>query len=299
MTTLLSLLQQAISEVGTSDTPISIVGNPDRQIKQWLALLNGLGRELRKSDWQALQKEYRFTTQYQTLTGTTILGSAVVTGITSTAGLTTDYMVTGVGINTDTMIVSVDSPTQVTLSQSASASGTVSLNFCQVAYALPSDYVKLINRTQWDKSKHWEMQGPETPQQWQWIKSGYISSGPRVRFRVMGSKFHIWPAMATNEFLGFEYTSNGWVESLTGVAKSLFSADTDTCIFPDNVMISGVKMRFFEVKGLDASAFRAEYMEALTAAKGADAAAPTLSMAPRPSTVLIGVQNLPDSGYGR
>jgi hypothetical protein len=64
-------------------------------------------------------------------------------------------------------------------------------------------------------------------------------------------------------------------------------------------MIAGVKMRFFEVKGLDASAFRAEYLEALTTAKGADAAAPTLSMAPRPSTVLIGVQNLPDSGYGR
>lgn len=301
MTTMLSLIQSATGEMGLS-VPTSVIGNTDQQVSQLLSLLNQSGNELqREFDWQQSIIEYRFTTQYTTTTGNLTSGSAVVTNIPSTSGLSTNYGVSGTGINQDTYIASVDSSTQVTLNQAASSSGTaVSLTFGQMKYTLPSDYDRQINRTHWDKSKHWEMLGPETPQQWQWLKSGYISTGPRIRYRQLGNQFQIWPLMTSNEYLGFEYVSKYWAlsASATQPDKSSFTVDTDTCIYPDRLIINDLKRKFFGVKGFDTSRFDSDYMRELTIAKGANGGAPTLSMNPSQSNILITWNNVPDSNYG-
>ncbi len=295
MTTALQLIQQATAELGIP-VPRLVVGSTATDTVQLLALLNGLGNELqREYTWQHIDKEYRFTSQFLTTNGTTTNNSAVVTGIASTAGLDSTYMVTGTGINQDTYIQSVDSPTQVTLNQGASASGTVSLNFCKVKYSMPSDFDRPVDRTQWDKTRHWEMLGPETAQQWQFLKSGYISTGPRIRWRYLGGYFEIWPAQASNEYLGFEYMSNAWVLSSTDVAKSSFTADSDTCVFPDRLMVIGLKLKYFQVKGFDTTSFQQDYDAQLSIAKANDGGSKTLSMAPRVNSVLISSQNIPDS----
>lgn len=298
--TLLQLVQQASAEMGLS-VPTQIVGNTDSQITQLYYLINALGNELRREyPWEQLNKEYRFTTQFQTLAGTTTSGSTVVTGISSTTGLSTNYMVTGTGINQDTYVSSVDSSTQVTLSQAATVSGTNTLNFGETKYSLPSDFDRQTDRTHYDKSKRWEMLGPETPQQWQFLKSSYISTGPRMRYRLMGGQFQIWPITNTNEYLGFEYISNGWVVDTSSTAKSSFTVDTDTCIFPDRLMVLGLKMKFFEVKGFDTTAFFRDYQNQLQIAKANDSGSMTLSMAPKMSSVLIGFENIPDGSiYGQ
>ena len=53
--------------------------------------------------------------------GNTTVGSAVVTGILSTTGFQTGWTVTGDGIPTGTTITSIDSPTQIHISQNATA----------------------------------------------------------------------------------------------------------------------------------------------------------------------------------
>lgn len=298
---MLGLIQAATGEMGLA-VPDYVAGNTDADVMQILALMNQSGNELqREFDWQQSIVEYRFTTQYTTTTGTTTNGSAVVTGIPSTSGLTTNYGVTGTGINQDTYILSVDSSTQVTLTQAASASGTgVSLTFGQMKYAMPTDYDRQINRTHWDKSKHWEMLGPETAQQWQWLKSGYISTGPRIRYRQLGNEFQIWPLMTSNEYLGFEYVSKYWAlsASASNPDKSSFTVDTDTCIFPDRLIINDTKRKFFGVKGFDTTRFDADFARDLTIAKSANGGAQTLSMNPQQSNILITWNNVPDSGYG-
>jgi hypothetical protein len=184
---LLQLVQAGCGEMGLT-VPTSVVGNASTDTVQMLALINAVGRGLqREYDWQFISREYRFTTQFATLTGTLTAGSAIVTGLFSTAGLDTTYMVNGTGVNQDTYIQSVDSPTQVTLTQAATSSGTVSLAFGKTQYALPSDFDRQQDNTQFDKSKRWQMLGPETAQQWQFLKSSYISTGPRLRYRIMGA----------------------------------------------------------------------------------------------------------------
>jgi hypothetical protein len=208
-------------------------------------------------------------------------------------------MVSGTGINQDTYVVTNDSATQVTIGQAATASGTVTINFAKTKYSMPSDYDRSIDDTQWDKSKHWRMQGPATPQQWQLLKSGFIATGPRITFRRIGGYFEIWPRVVASEYLGFEYISNAWTSDSTGTAKTSFTVDTDTCIFPDRLMVLGLKKKYFEVKGFDTTAYSMDYSEQLNIAKANDAGSMKLSFAPRSKSIYINQANLPDGSYGQ
>lgn len=299
MATMLQLMQQCTTELGIP-TPITVAGNSNLDVVQLLALMNANGYELlRRADWQGLTKQHTFYTEAISTTGTWTDSAYTITGIPSTAGLSTAYQVQGVGIPNATYILSVDSLTQVTLNYEPTESVTGgALQFQKVKYDLPSDYVSTVNRTHWDKSKRWEMVGPESAQQWEWLLSGYISTGPRIRWRIFGNKFQIWPGMNAGELLGFEYRSNSWAESVAGVAKTSFTADDDTAIYPDRLMVLGTKLKYFEAKGFDTTALYRDYLMELETSIGQDTASPNLSFAPRPGTVLIGYDNIPDSGYG-
>ena len=76
------------------------------------------------------------------------------------------------------------------------------------------------------------------------------------------------------------------------------TVDTDTCVFPDRLMVLGLKLKYFEIKGFDTEAFLRDYTAQLNIAKAADAGAATLSFSPRISTILIGWEQIPDAGYG-
>jgi hypothetical protein len=296
---MLQLVQQVTNELGVP-TPTSVIGNANQDVTQILALMNASGYELlRKADWRELTKTYSFFTSYTTTTGTYTTSALTITGIPSTAGLDTTYMVVGTGIPNATFVSSVDSATQVTLSNYSTSNVTAgTIYFQKVKYALPDDYDSIVPRTQWDKSKHWEMLGPESAQQWEWLLSGFISTGPRIRWRLLGGYFQIWPGYSANENLGFEYRSKGWALSSTGTVKNSFTADTDTCVYPDRVMVLSTKLKYFQAKGFDTTALYRDYLTEFETSVGQDTSAANLSFAPRPGSVLIGWDNIPDSGYG-
>jgi hypothetical protein len=295
---MLQLVNQVQSELNLAVTP-NVAGNPSQDTQQILSLMNAAGYELTKEyDWQALENEYRFYTQYLTTTGTATAGSYVLTGLASTTGLNSNYSITGYNIAQDTYVVSVDSATQVTISQKASGTGTGQINFSQTIYPLPNDFETITDRTQWDKTKHWEMLGPEDAQQWQWLKSGYISTGPRMRWRILGSTFQVWPPMNTQEYLGFEYRSKGWARNAAGDVKNSFTQDSDTTVFDDRIMVLYTKLKYFQIKSFDTTALTQDYQRYLSIAKANDKGAPNLSFAPYPTKVLIGWANIPDTGYG-
>lgn len=303
MANLLQLVQQATGEMGLA-VPQQIAGNTSSDVVQLMYLTNAVGYELsREFPWEALNREYRFYTQYQQSTGVVTANSATITGIDPAvvaalnAATATNWMVTGTGINQDTYITSALG-TSVTVSQLPTASGTVTLTFGQTKYPLPSDFDRQTDRTHYDKSKRWEMLGPESPQQWQFLKSSYISTGPRMRYRIMGGSFQIWPIISTNEYLGYEYISNAWADSVSGTPQTSFLADTDTCIFPDRLMVLGIKRKYFEIKGFDTSAFERDFQMELNISKANDQGSATLSFAPRAANVLIGYENIPDANYG-
>jgi len=303
--TMLQLVQQTTSELNLA-IPTYVAGNTNQDVQQVLALMNRQGYDLVKEyDWQALQLEYRFYTDAQIFTGNTVSNASyniIVTG--DATALNSNYTITGTGINQDTYVSSVtyNSGTGLsTIVMSQLASGTytsVTFTFSQTKYPLPNDFETITDNTHWDKTKHWQMLGPEDAQQWQWLKSGYISTGPRIRWRILGDKFQIWPPYNTQEYLGFEYRSKGWARSAAGAVKNSFTVDTDTTIFDDTVLVLGTKLKYFQIKGFDTTSLQADYFRYLNVAKANDKGSATLSFAPYPSKVLIGYANIPDSGYG-
>jgi hypothetical protein len=298
---MLQLVQQTAAELNLS-IPSFVIGNPSQDVQQILALMNGSGYDLIKEyDWQALQVQYRFYTQSLTANATTIDGSFNLTfeAGTDLSAVDSQWQLTGYNIPQDTYVVSANNTTKVVvMSQMATGNGVQSVVCAQTAYDLPFDFETITNRTQWDKSKHWEMLGNETAQQWQWLKSGYISTGPRVRWRILDNQFQIWPVMNTNEYLGWEYRSKGWARSATGAIKNSFTADDDTTVLDDRIMVLATKLKYFQIKSFDTTALIQDYQRYLSIAKANDKGAPNLSFAPYPSKVLIGYANIPDTGYG-
>jgi len=175
------------------------------------------------------------------------------------------------------------------------------------SYPLPADFGYFVDQSQWDRSNHWPLLGPKSSQEWQWIKGGLISQGPRLRYRIMGGQFQLWPVPgdpSTGTYvpwtLAMEYVSNQWVQQSAGpppVNANFITADTDVILLPIWCCIKFLKLKFWETKGFDTTAFRDDFLNVFTSRTGKDMGAPTLTMSPRPASIYIGPNNIPDGSW--
>lgn len=298
MATLLQNIQDVCLELGLP-VPNTVASNADETVKQLQALLNRVGDTLTtENNWQVLAKEFRFQTVSYTYTGSVTENSTTITGLSSTTGLDSEFQVTGNGILQDTFVTGV-SGSNVTINIPGTGTyAATPLTFGQVSYDMPSDYQRTVNKTQYNKTNRWSVIGPKSAQEWQWIKASYITTGPRMRYRIMGNKFTIWPMATDVVTLGFEYQSNAWVVAANGTDKQRATVDTDTFLFPDRLLVLGTKLKYFEIKGFDTTTLYADYNRELSKFKAQDAGADTLSMAPRYPNILLTQNNLPDTGFG-
>lgn len=296
---LLQIVQQTSAELGLGNQVTAVATSSDLAIQQFYALVNRLGTDLtRQFDWQKLDKEWLLTTVAVQTTGDNVAGSAIITNIPSTAGLSENYGVAGNGVAPFATIASVDSPTQVTLNQViTSANVGNALTFAQVAYPLPPDWKKQIPQTEWDRTNRWPMIGPKSPQEWQSYKSGIVYAGPRERFRIQGNELQINPPPPNGLTFSYEYISNAWVTSLAGAPQSSYLADTDTAVFDDSLMVVGLKAKWLQAKGLDYQFALAEFNDLLSVCKAQDKSSPKLSLSPVRGSVLLGYGNIPDGSW--
>lgn len=294
---LLQLTQQMCLELGIQ-SPGQVTTSSDPQTLQIYAIANRVGRELAEDfEWQRLVKEGLITTVVTTTTGTLTAGSTQIQGMPSTAGLSTNYGVSGIGILPFAQVVSVDSSTQVTMNMAATESGTVSLTFAQVLYPLPTDWSREIPQTEWDRTNRWPLNGPKSSQEWQNFKSGIVYAGPRLRFRIRNGSIELNPVPTASGILSYEYVSSNWALSATGTGKESFTADTDTCIYRDTLMVAAMKLRWLQTKGLDYSYALNDYMDLLSKAKAQDKSAPKLMLSSDYPSVLLSSANVMDGNW--
>ncbi len=299
---LLQLVDQSSGEMGLAQPP-SVIGSAVNQTIQLLALTQRLGKDLlRRFQWNKANKIYVFsTTPALTKTGTTTAGSAVIASMSNTTTLAAGMVITGTGIAPYAEILSVDSATQVTMNTPASAAGTaITLTFAYQDYAPPSDFDRMVPDTNWDRTDHWHNEGSVSPQAWGWLQGGIISTGPRVRFRIYNGNLRIFPALTTAFNFSFEYVSSSWVLATGGTAatKSAFSVDSDTCIFPDDLMLAGIKYYFRRAKGFDYSMDITDFERCCSIAMAQDVPVSTKSLSPQAYPELIGPNSIPDGNWG-
>ena len=156
---------------------------------------------------------------------------------------------------------------------------------------MPADFGRIVNKTQYQDL--WIMSGPRSPQDWQAIKTG--TGGTFMSFRIIGDKFAVWPMPTSALSGGVEYVSKYWAVSVASVAKVKFTADDDTSLFPENLLILGTKLKFFEVKGFDTTTLLSDFARELSKYKGSEAGAKTLNMARQ---VVYPTPSVPDTGFG-
>jgi len=299
--TLLELVDQVSGELGLTQ-PTSVIGSANNQTQQLLALCQRLGKDLvRDFEWQRLVKAYIWQTEVATsTTGTITAGSSVITAIPSTAALQVGNVITGTGQAPYAEILTIDSSTQVTLNSPVTTStASVSMTFAKQDYPLPSGYDRMISDTNWDRTDHWRNLGTKSSQDWQFLQGGIISIGPRERYRIYNNKFRIFQALTTVYNFSFEYVSNYWV-CATGSSegtKAAFTLDTDTSVFPDDLMMAGLKFYFLKAKKLDYGIELGEFTRALSYNKAQDVPVPSMSLAPVGMNQLVGPWSVQDGNW--
>jgi hypothetical protein len=178
----------------------------------------------------------------------------------------------------------------------STANGTAS-------YALPSDFDRFRNDTQYNRADQDAMRGPLNAQQWQFVKSGIVSAGTQQRWRVKADsnakKFFIDPTPTSTETIAYDYVSNAWCQSSGGSAQTAWAADTDTGILDELLLEMGVTWRFKQLHGLDYAEDFRDYQINVARALGADGGAPKLAFDNRyKSGVGPYSYNVPEANYG-
>lgn len=308
---LLTLVQRACAELGLA-VPGTVAGATDQQTVQMFALANAVGADLlSRHQWTALQTLAVVNVEAPTVTtGNTIDGTAAVYNVPSfPSGPATAYVVLGTNIPVSARVVSAGTvvpfpQTTITLDSQATATETgASITISRDTYEVPADFVTFINDTQWDRGNRWRLQGPASPQEDEWMRSGIVTTGPRRWFRQVGrgqDVFRLWPPPGTNDVpgpLAYEYLSAYWAQDSSATPKAQFTADSDTCVFDDRLMVEGIKWRFFAAKGFDYSSQYALWQRQLDVAMARDGGAPTLNMTRRRFPVFLSPASVADGNW--
>lgn len=303
--TFLELVQQACGEIGIPQ-PQSLFGNENATERQMIALSNREIKEFssvanKNGGWQNLHKEYSFNTEFLDTTGNITEGSAVITGIPSTAGLTAnDWAVSASGFDDNARILSVDSATQVTLTSPATATATgQDIIFGKIAYSMPSDFEYFVDKTFWDNKYKWALIGPITAQEKQILRYGVLASGPRNKFYVRLNKMWLDPTPTQSALIAYDYFSNAPVLKQDGSYSSVWTSDSDVYILDESTFIQGLKWRFLRAKGLDYEEEYQNYELDVQRSISRDGGSRDLSLNSNGYNVqFLNGYNVPETGFG-
>lgn len=314
---LLSIIQDACNELVLT-APNTVIGNTDLQIQQLLALSNREGQEFVKlrgpwDGWQELNKVYSFNlVPVGPYTGTLTPNSNVITNMSSTANLAVGYGIAGTGIYAAATITNINAAmNQITMSTPTSATSVtndVSLNFGQIAYPLPADLQHFQSATAWDTNFRWQLLGPLSVQEQEVIERGISPVGPRIRYWLQDGKFNIQPLPGLTQFdlISMRYISNAWCTQADGTPRAAvggvcrWGADTDKYIWPDDVMVLGIKWRFLRAKGLPYDEEYDTWASARDVQLATSGSSRNLPMNATANGIrLLSNQNVPDTGFGQ
>lgn len=308
--TLLQIANRVVDELGLPELQ-SVVGNNNSTARQILSLANRAGDELYQSQqWTALQNLFVLNVLAPTYSGNAVTIAGQTTAVlTTNAGIVANYFaITGIEIPTAARItaVNVDGVT-VTMDEPSTFTGTSPVIITRDTFALPNDFKWYLNRTMWDRTNHWELIGPVSPQVDEWQRSGIVTVGPRKRWRQVGlpnTCWRIWPPPTAGtdypSTLVFEYVSDYWVLGADGVTpQPSFTTDNDTPIVDANAIVLSIKWRLWQIKGFEYGDLQSESNDYVSRLAARDGGSPDLTLGRRQNVddYLISPWNAPDGNF--
>lgn len=142
----------------------------------------------------------------------------------------------------------------------------------------PNGYLRILQETIFNRTLRLPLFGPMLPSQWQQLKA-LPNTGPFYKYRIRGGRLLFNPAGVSGHTCSFEYASSYCVLAADGTTyKPSFTADTDTSVFDEKLLIAGLRWKWKSEKGLDYAEELRRYEELANNAAGRDATKPRLSM---------------------
>lgn len=147
------------------------------------------------------------------------------------------------------------------------------------ADGLPSDWDHFVNQTMFNRSQRRQVMGPLTSQQWQLIQSMDAATPITPAYYLRGQDFLLTPTPSAGETVAYEYVSTKWVLAVDGTTyKTSYTADNDTAVLDEGLIVLGLRWRFQQAKGLDYAESLRTYGIEVEKAAGRDKGAPLLSL---------------------
>tara|TARA_X000001388_G_scaffold36163_2_gene25572 strand:+ start:2623 stop:3318 length:696 start_codon:yes stop_codon:yes gene_type:complete len=168
------------------------------------------------------------------------------------------------------------------------------------AYALPSDFDRLVLETSYNRSDNDILTGPITSSEYQLVNHGMATTGTTEKFRLKAAsnalKFELDPTPSSTQTIGFEYVSTQFCQSSGGSGQAAWAADTDTGILDETTMEMGITWRFKAAHGLEYGEDYKQYQLEVRQAVARNGSSPVLQLDDARKLIIGPYQS--DGNYG-
>ena len=183
--------------------------------------------------------------------------------------------------------------------QNMLATATITTVAGQALYTRPTDFLRQVNQTIWDKTNTMPVPGSLSPKNWQTLINGAISSGPFTQYRIIGDKVELNPVPGSDGLIyTYNYMSQNWVQSGSNpnVRIALIQSDNDSPLFDFWLMVKFLKLKFWQAKGLDTTTYTQDFQRLLNTLIGQDVGGQELYLSGCRSDAFMG-GNVPEGSW--
>jgi hypothetical protein len=113
---------------------------------------------------------------------------------------------------------------------------------------LGAGYAGLVKDSLWNDTRHMQIFGPVTDQTQQRLRT-LPAAGPEYQYWVSNDSLYVSPTLRAGDTISCIFVSKYNVRSSIGTAKESATADDDTLVFPDNVVLRLFESKWKKQKG--------------------------------------------------
>ena len=123
----------------------------------------------------------------------------------------------------------------------------------QGSLAIPSDFLRMVERSVWNRTTTFRVQGPLTPEEYQ-ARLAAVAGGVTDSFILRQNTFLLSPTPASGETIAYEYISKNVGTDTAGTTElSTFTLDTDLPYLDEELLILHLVWRYRKAEGQDYS----------------------------------------------
>lgn len=175
--------------------------------------------------------------------------------------------------------------------------GSITGDDAATAYALPTDFHRLVPETTWSRGENRQSYVPIGAKEWAYLKGWDIVTTLNRRARIYGGQMVFHKVLPSTVTIYFEYVSDLiWDIAATGTPKAVPTLDTDIFRLDEEIVTLGIIWRYKKARERAWKADFQEYLKKKQHMQAQEKSAAVLD-AGVPRNRVWGIQ-VKDSGYG-